>query len=119
MKDNRQNREAKEYLEKTEVDKVFQLRLQDKNLWTDVEVQTAEWLKADIDKLPVTEAEAVKYGEWVDNTYKYVDELDAYFIQAKCTCCNRYNDRIDIYSSYMSNKRCSHCGAYMRNGISK
>ena len=56
MKDNRQNREAKEYLEKTEVDKVFQLRLQDKNLWTDVEVQTAEWLKADIDKLPVTEA---------------------------------------------------------------
>ena len=53
------------------------------------------------------------HGEWVDNTYKYVKELDAFFIQARCTICGRFSDRIDIYSRYMSNKRCSHCGAIM------
>lgn len=56
---------------------------------------------------------SVKHGRWIDNVYKYVISLDAYFIQAKCSVCGRYSDRIDIYSKFMSNECCSRCGARM------
>ena len=59
-------------------------------------------------------AKPVKRGHWYHNTSKYVSELDAYFIQACCSCCGRYSDRIDQYSQIMSNETCSHCGADMR-----
>ena len=64
-----------------------------------------------IETMPVIE---VKRGHWYHNTSKYVSELDAYFIQACCSCCGRYSDRIDQYSQIMSNETCSHCGADMR-----
>ena len=53
-------------------------------------------------------------GKWVDNKSQYIKELDAYFIQAKCSVCGRYSDRIDNYTSIMSNECCSHCGAKMK-----
>ena len=34
------------------IDRIFQHRLADKELWTETEIQVAEWLKADIDTLP-------------------------------------------------------------------
>ena len=55
----------------------------------------------------------VKHGHWYHNTSKYVSELDAYFIQACCSCCGKYSDRVDSYSQQMSNECCSHCGARM------
>ena len=60
------------------------------------------------------ETQPVKRGHWYDNTYRYVGELDAYFIQACCSCCNRYSDKLDRYTKIMSNETCSHCGADMR-----
>lgn len=57
----------------------------------------------------------MKRGHWYHNTSKYVSELDAYFIQACCSCCNKYSDRVDQYTKIMSNETCSHCGADMRN----
>lgn len=59
------------------------------------------------------DVQPVKHGRWTDNVYKYVKSLDAYFIQAKCSVCGRYSDRIDIYSRFMSNECCSRCGARM------
>lgn len=53
-------------------------------------------------------------GKWVDNKSQYIKELDAYFIQAKCSVCERYSDRIDNYTGIMSNECCSHCGAKMK-----
>lgn len=53
-------------------------------------------------------------GKWVDNKSQYIKELDAYFIQAKCSVCGRYSDRIDNYTGIMSNECCSHCGAKMK-----
>ena len=61
----------------------------------------------------VADVQPVKRGRWTDNVYKYVKSLDAYFIQAKCSVCGRYSDRIDIYSRFMSNECCSRCGARM------
>lgn len=74
-----------------------------------IDVVPVEYL-ADI---PASDVQPVKHGHWYHNTSKYVSELDAYFIQACCSCCNRYSDRIDQYSQIMSNETCSHCGADM------
>ena len=98
-----------EYLELEKV-------LDDSNILT---VQTKEY--GSIEVIPVdtitdiklADAEPVKHGRWTDNVYKYVKSLDAYFIQAKCSVCGRYSDRIDIYSRFMSNECCSRCGARM------
>ena len=54
-----------------------------------------------------------KRGHWYHNTSKYISELDVYFIQACCSCCGKYSDKIDAYSQIMSNENCSHCGAKM------
>ena len=64
--------------------------------------------------MPAADVQPIKKGHWYHNTSKYVSELDAYFIQARCSCCCRYNDRIDQYSQVMSNEHCSYCGADMR-----
>lgn len=66
-----------------------------------------------VDEIPTADVQPVKHGHWYDNTYRYVGELDAYFIQACCSCCNRYSDRLDQYTKIMSNETCSHCGARM------
>lgn len=61
----------------------------------------------------VMDVQPVKHGHWYHNTSKYISELDAYFIQACCSCCGKYSDRVDSYSQQMSNECCSHCGARM------
>lgn len=75
--------------------------------------QLIEWL-TELKELKTTDVQPVKYGHWYDNTYRYIGELDAYFIQACCSCCNRYSDKLDQYTKIMSNETCSHCGANMR-----
>ena len=67
------------------------------------------------DVILASDVQPIKRGHWYHNTSKYVSELDAYFIQARCSCCCRYNDRIDQYSQVMSNEYCSYCGADMRD----
>lgn len=66
-----------------------------------------------IDAIPAADVQPIKHGRWYHNTSKYISELDAYFIQACCSCCDRYSDRVDSYSQLMSNEHCSHCGARM------
>lgn len=75
--------------------------------------QLIEWL-TELKELKTADVQPVKYGHWYDNTYRYIGELDAYFIQACCSCCNKYSDRVDQYTKIMSNETCSHCGANMR-----
>lgn len=58
-----------------------------------------------------------KCGTWEDVVFEHVDELDAYFIEAKCSCCGRYNQRISAYTYDMSNKYCSLCGADMHKEV--
>ena len=64
-------------------------------------------------EMPAEDVQPVKHGYWYHNTSKYISELDAYFIQACCSCCGRYSDKIDAYSQIMSNENCSHCGTRM------
>lgn len=66
-----------------------------------------------IDQMKPADVLPVKHGHWYHNTSKYISELDACFIQACCSCCGRYSDKVDLYSTIMSNEMCSHCGARM------
>lgn len=76
------------------------------------DVQPVKWISVD-EAMPAADVKPIRHGRWTDNVYKYVKSLDAYFIQAKCSVCGRYSDRIDIYSRFMSNECCSRCGARM------
>ena len=71
----------------------------------------------DLSFIPAADVQSVKHGHWYHNTSKYISELDAYFIQACCSCCGKYSDRVDSYSQQMSNECCSHCGARMDGDI--
>ena len=66
-----------------------------------------------IENMAAADVQPVKHGYWYHNTSKYISELDACFIQACCSCCGRYSDKMDLYSEIMSNETCSHCGARM------
>ena len=67
-----------------------------------------------IDTAPAADVQPVKRGHWRDHHCKHIEQLDANFIQAKCTCCGRYSDKIDSYCRYLDLEYCSHCGADMR-----
>lgn len=69
-----------------------------------------------LSEMPAADVQPVKKGHWYHNTSKYISELDAYFIQACCSCCGKYSDRVDLYATIMSNEMCSHCGAKMDGG---
>lgn len=68
-------------------------------------------------RIPTADVQPVKHGHWYHNTSKYISELDAHFIQACCSCCGKYSDRVDSYSTIMSNETCSHCGAKMDGDV--
>ena len=55
-----------------------------------------------------------KRGRWEKHHATYIKQLDAWFVQARCSCCHRYSDKIDNYSQYLDLEFCSHCGADMR-----
>lgn len=69
-----------------------------------------------VENMKAADVQLIKKGHWYHNTSKYISELDAYFIQACCSCCGKYSDRVDLYSTIMSNEMCSHCGARMIKG---
>ena len=75
--------------------------------------EAVECCIAEIETLSAADVQPIKKGHWYHNTSKYISELDAYFIQACCSCCGKYSDRVDSYSQQMSNESCSHCGARM------
>jgi hypothetical protein len=76
-------------------------------------INTIDEITDFIESLPTADVQPIKKGHWYHNTSKYISELDAYFIQACCSCCGKYSDRVDSYSTIMSNETCSHCGARM------
>lgn len=66
----------------------------------------ADFKKADV--------QPVNRGHWEENHATYIKQLDAWFVQAKCSCCGRYSDKMDNYSQYLDLEYCSRCGADMR-----
>ena len=85
-----------------------------KQLYLETDISLTSAVMQTIETFPAADVQPIRRGHWYHNTSKYVSELDAYFIQACCSCCGRYSDRIDQYSQIMSNETCSHCGADMR-----
>lgn len=104
-KDFESIREKAEYIEKAEL--IKKLCLETAVGYCSPTIKT-------IKEFPVADVHPMKCGHWYHNTSKYISELDAYFIQACCSCCGKYSDRVDSYSQLMSNAYCSHCGARMK-----
>ncbi len=67
-----------------------------------------------LEQMPKADVKPVKRGRWTDHHCTHIEQLDANFIQAKCTCCGRYSDKIDSFCRYLDLEFCSHCGADMR-----
>lgn len=67
-----------------------------------------------IEAMPTADVRLIKRGEWEEHHATYIKQLDAWFVQAKCSCCGRYSDKMDNYSQYLDLEYCSHCGADMR-----
>lgn len=72
---------------------------------------------ADMIKLmDCADVQPVKRGKWEEHHATYIKQLDAWFVQAKCSCCGRYSDKMDNYSQYLDLEYCSHCSADMKEG---
>ena len=54
-----------------------------------------------------------KKGKWEDVHNTYIDEIDGFFSQARCSICKRYSAQYSKYGAYFQNEYCSHCGAEM------
>ena len=104
-----------EYIERESIKKSINSLLDMVLKFTHSPIEIKQLVLDAIDEERTTDVQPIKRGHWYHNTSKYVSELDAYFIQARCSCCCRYNDRIDQYSQVMSNEHCSYCGADMRD----
>ena len=88
-----------EYISREAVIKKIAER-QDKAMYGIEDVAFYQAIKI-IKEEPAADVQPVKHGKWIENTYKYIKELDAYFVQAKCTVCGRYSDKIDIYTDFL------------------
>ena len=69
-----------------------------------------------IDAIPAADVQPVKRGQWKDHHCKHIEQLDANLIQAKCTYCGIYSDKIERYCRRLDLEYCSHCGADMTGG---
>lgn len=67
-----------------------------------------------VNQIKPEDIQPVKRGRWTDHHCTHIEQLDANLIQAKCTCCGRYSDKIDSFCRYLDLEFCSHCGADMR-----
>lgn len=54
-----------------------------------------------------------KRAKWEDVVSVYIDEIDGYFLQAKCTKCKKYSACYCKYGVHFWNEYCSHCGVEM------
>ena len=99
-----------EYIKKEEVDKVFQLRVADKELWAEAEIQVAEWLKAEIDEIQSADVQPVKRGKF-EERIGYGGWGDTYY---HCSVCG--SDWVFEEGTPKANEWnfCPHCGADMR-----
>lgn len=86
------------------------------NFLNNAQNPSTEWecIEDMLDNMEVYEAEPVKRGKWEEHHATYIKQLDAWFVQAKCSCCGRYSDKMDNYSQYLDLEYCSHCSADMR-----
>ena len=54
-----------------------------------------------------------KKGKWEDVNNTYIEEIDGYFSQAKCSICKQYSAQYSKYGLRFWLEYCSHCGSEM------
>ena len=89
-------------------------------------IQLAEWLvelkdlRAEQHEQDVFIKELMKHsasdecGRWIDTHGTYIDELDGWYMESKCSLCGKYTVSYEKYGVHQKCEYCSHCGKPMK-----
>lgn len=68
-----------------------------------------------IKRVPVADVQPVKHGSWLSHHAIWIDQpkFEGWFVQAKCSDCEKWAHVMNPYTKDVVYKRCPHCGARM------
>ena len=92
--------------------------LDDKNIIT---VQTKEYGSIDvisvdtITDIELSDVQPVKHGRWLNHHAIWINQpkIEGWFVQAKCSECEKWAHVMNPYTKSVDYERCPHCGARM------
>lgn len=73
----------------------------------------------EIEALPVADVQAVRHGRWLEHHAIWIDqpEIKGWFVQAKCSECERWAHVMNPYTKSIDYECCPRCGARMDGDI--
>lgn len=68
-----------------------------------------------LDKDLIENIQPVKHGRWLEHHAIWIDqpEIEGWFVQAKCSECERWAHVMNPYTKSVGYECCPHCGARM------
>lgn len=68
--------------------------------------------------IPAADVQPVKRGRWLEHHAIWIDqpEIEGWFVQAKCSECERWAHVMNPYTKSVDYEYCPHCGARMKEG---
>ena len=66
-------------------------------------------------KWTVMIVQKAKKGKWLNHHALWIghEAIEGWFLQAQCSLCKRYADKLDPYCRFIDYEYCPHCGAKM------
>lgn len=74
--------------------------------------------ECDIDVIqtaPASDVQPVRHGRWLNHHAIWIDQpkIEGWFVQAKCSECERWAHVMNPYTKSVDYEHCPHCGARM------
>ena len=65
--------------------------------------------------MPNEDVQPVKHGKWLSHHAIWIDQsnIEGWFVQAKCSECEKWAHVMNPYTKDVDYKHCPHCGARM------
>jgi hypothetical protein len=69
-----------------------------------------------IDEIPAADVQPVRRGRWLEHHAIWIDqpEIEGWFVQAKCSECEKWAHVMNPYTKSVDYECCPHCGARMK-----
>lgn len=69
----------------------------------------------DLKEIPTAEVQPVKHGRWLNHHAIWINQpkIKGWFIQAKCSECEKWAHVMNPYTKSVGYECCPHCGARM------
>lgn len=70
-----------------------------------------------IDQIRPADVQPVKHGRWLEHHAIWIDqpEIEGWFVQAKCSECERWAHVMNPYTKSVDYECCPHCSARMNS----